>query len=500
MINQKYRDLLYFFLFLIWIAALHWLGFQSKPIFRDFQIVFEGGHRMALGQMPYRDFFLPMGPITFMIQAFFNVIFGNTLNALMVHSGVLALSLCGLFYGLIRRCGGQLAWASFLSTAFYFSYNGSCIFPFYAISEPYFFLFLAIFLLLFETTLSLKKFPNWILYALVSITCLAFYTRQDMGLMLVGTLPLYFFFARQLSYKPILRYIGLTLGLSFAIGLYFQTQGDFLTLFSLFQPHQASNLSMLSVSHLLLNWRIPAMGLALYFMFKTTGAQRYRWGLLIALNLPILICAQLTVFFKVLLTEGVPVSIFILSMQLAPSVQKKALKTLLLATLIGFTLWQSRLCIIGGEYLGRSIPSLGKMLHYPPHTRISTGPMKNLMITPSALAGLNRVRTLIQQHSTEFINLTEFQFLYAEFGVEPPKGFPIAFDYGKFFYEPHYQRMLGYIKQKKPKLILLQQHTGHTIAGFQERIIQDIELMGYQKLEEIPAASTQKIFAFELKL
>lgn len=50
--------------------------------------VFEGGYRLLLGQVPYRDFLMPVGPLAFLIQVPFFVIFGVNIRALLLHAGV----------------------------------------------------------------------------------------------------------------------------------------------------------------------------------------------------------------------------------------------------------------------------------------------------------------------------------------------------------------------------------------------------------------------------
>ena len=50
--------------------------------------VFEGGYRLLRGQVPYRDFLMPVGPLAFVIQAPFFLLFGVNNHAHLWHSGV----------------------------------------------------------------------------------------------------------------------------------------------------------------------------------------------------------------------------------------------------------------------------------------------------------------------------------------------------------------------------------------------------------------------------
>lgn len=71
--------------------------------FRDYSIIFDGGLRVSQGQIPYRDFFLPLGPMVFYLQAFFNLLAGPNAWAMRLHAGVInAVVLC-LFFLYARR-------------------------------------------------------------------------------------------------------------------------------------------------------------------------------------------------------------------------------------------------------------------------------------------------------------------------------------------------------------------------------------------------------------
>jgi hypothetical protein len=54
----------------------------------DQSIVFDGSYRVLTGQVPYRDFIAPFGPVTFWLHAFFFRLFGTTYQAYIVGAGV----------------------------------------------------------------------------------------------------------------------------------------------------------------------------------------------------------------------------------------------------------------------------------------------------------------------------------------------------------------------------------------------------------------------------
>ena len=54
----------------------------------DQSILFDGGYRIFLGQIPYRDFFIPTGPVPFWIQGFFFQLFSVNYSAYLLHAAI----------------------------------------------------------------------------------------------------------------------------------------------------------------------------------------------------------------------------------------------------------------------------------------------------------------------------------------------------------------------------------------------------------------------------
>jgi hypothetical protein len=55
--------------FIFFLAFM--LGARDLVYFRDYSITFEGSYRIYLGQIPYKDFFSPVGPVSFLLPALF---------------------------------------------------------------------------------------------------------------------------------------------------------------------------------------------------------------------------------------------------------------------------------------------------------------------------------------------------------------------------------------------------------------------------------------------
>ena len=79
-------DLIPSIIIFISISILVFLGIYGTPFFRDFAIIFDGGYRIFIGMLPFRDFALFPIPVTFYLQAFFNKIFGPNLIAMGFYS------------------------------------------------------------------------------------------------------------------------------------------------------------------------------------------------------------------------------------------------------------------------------------------------------------------------------------------------------------------------------------------------------------------------------
>jgi hypothetical protein len=74
----------------------------------DQSIVFDGGYRVLSGQIPYKDFFIPFGPVILWMQAFFFRVFGVTYRAYAIHSATLnALASISVFFIVRRVLSGQ---------------------------------------------------------------------------------------------------------------------------------------------------------------------------------------------------------------------------------------------------------------------------------------------------------------------------------------------------------------------------------------------------------
>ena len=78
----------------------------------DQSIVFDLGHRIASGQVMYRDFILPMGPVLAWVQGLVFIVFGTSYPAYVGTAAAFAAMASLLVFTLIRRASGSRIYAS----------------------------------------------------------------------------------------------------------------------------------------------------------------------------------------------------------------------------------------------------------------------------------------------------------------------------------------------------------------------------------------------------
>ncbi len=114
----------------------------------DQSIVFDGGYRIASGQVPYKDFLIPVGPMAFVLQAIFFKLFGVSYHSYILCAAVINVISATLSIFIIRLllpASRILSYAAGLLTAVWF-YP-----PFgtpYLEQTGFFFILIALFLIL----------------------------------------------------------------------------------------------------------------------------------------------------------------------------------------------------------------------------------------------------------------------------------------------------------------------------------------------------------------
>jgi len=157
----------------------------------DQSIVFDGGYRICSGQVPYKDFVIPFGPVVFWLQAVFFKLFGTNYFSYMLHAALINSLAVISSIGAIRLILGPYGkWLSYLGgglTAVWF--YAPCGTP-WMDQTGFFFVLIAIGLLLGVLIVKDKNSVTSNVLILFSgcFAVLSFLSKQNVGLFMV---PLY---------------------------------------------------------------------------------------------------------------------------------------------------------------------------------------------------------------------------------------------------------------------------------------------------------------------
>jgi 4-amino-4-deoxy-L-arabinose transferase-like glycosyltransferase len=160
----------------------------------DQSIVFDGGYRVFLGQVPYRDFFIPTGPMVFWLQGAFFHIFGVTYRTYILHAALVNAAASLLAFWWVRTIYPGAFAHAFLAavlTAFWFYPPFGT--PWFE-QTAFFFHFCSMVLLVRaladgdpdwrEPLLTQRGY--WMLAAAGFAACLSFLSKQNAGLLAVA--------------------------------------------------------------------------------------------------------------------------------------------------------------------------------------------------------------------------------------------------------------------------------------------------------------------------
>lgn len=157
---------------------------HKEIYFRDYSIIWEGAYRIYLGQKPFVDFGLPLGPVSLWLPAFMMKVFGPS-NETLRWSGLIIMYLSTIiFWFLINQIGALKSWIKYLSVLlFMFHYSLGIQFPWYNTTAFCFTLLSLLFLFLHYRVVS---YWRYLLLFISGITAaLSFFSKQDFGFLTV---------------------------------------------------------------------------------------------------------------------------------------------------------------------------------------------------------------------------------------------------------------------------------------------------------------------------
>jgi len=480
--KKSKADLWAIVILIILILDLQFFGMFGRTTFiRDWTIVFEGAYRVSLGQIPFQDFFIPIGPVVFYMQTFFNLIFGTNILSMIIHSFILSITLSLIFYYFARKEFKPLT--SFVFAFFlYLSFSGLSFHPFYNYTT-YFFLFLNIFLILYH--IKKESLPTYIYLLSAILGVLDFYTKQDTGALHLTLIFAYFIFNYRKDWKKIiLAYLLPSIILLAGTFLALSTLSGFPYWFNLGQPPHNPNIQKffdpLKIVQITSSWHLYIAILFIFFvLFTKINTDKKRiMSLFIVLALTHLISNTLSGSTRQLSVIGLPILIFFIYLLIKPYIKnlQKNHKIPMFLILLFILLMNVN-----------PIPTYGLItLNYlnPNITHVQEGCLKGMPIEKQHLEGLQELREIIKQNPN-FISLTEYNFLYCDYNIQPPTQIPLVFREGIHFYLQDIEPIANTILKQNPPLILIQNYHGHNHPDTHEKFINLFKEAGYKEIRVI---------------
>jgi hypothetical protein len=477
------------FILFFCILFLSVTGFYSKPFFRDFVIILEGAYRLFLGQVPYTDFFIPSTPLSYYLHIPFFYLFGPTTTSLMALGTVMSVVLAFSFRGVIKK---ELPFfvSLILCIGGFFCFNGKFNYPFYSLNIPYFFVTSSVFILI--RGIHKKQLSNISLVGLSVCLLFAGLSKQDIGAIATVLFTFYILYFRQASVKNILIYFILPYILVLGIiGGYFIFNTAFLEHIYMGGHGKYNSLSImpfiLKAPFSLTAWFV----LIATLLWKKLKDKREYLGLIIVFCSTAYISSFFTAAIQEVRAVPIVISLYLFyecSKLLMPkiSLYKRQVVLVVLALILSNSGPLFIRYIVGSFAYTPFVKNTHNSL--PPYTRISNEfSYKGAPILKYHQTELLKLRTLIDGHNKSFINFTEYQFLYSDYKIVPPKPLPLNFHHGLYFFDKDIPLMIQTIKKTKATLLLLQNHHPSKDPDFLEPFKTRIQKIGYEYLKEINA-------------
>lgn len=482
-IHQKKHLWQDFITIIIVSTLLSFNGLYSRIFFRDFSILFEGAYRINCGQIPYRDFFLPVGPVSMYMQSFFNAIFGVNLIALASHISFLTSILAIGFYITSRKDLGRPV-ALFAACACWFSFNGINTFPWYNQTGFFFFGVQLLLMVHFRH----QAIPTKVLGLCSILSALSIYSKQDIGLLQFILSSLYFFLFSSNKSKTIVFYILPSFLLTVIVYTIFNSISDFQYWFNLGQSPHSSRLRYIlppSAIHIYCI-RFSLVGLLLFGLlaqfqvFQNTLGKVFPKVDAQAQSEMALLTISVAVPYIISLTSGLPaqstlesciVSYYLIFCLLKRIFYKGIVKQILPFLKILFCV---ALCVslmpmrnsirqflcnistIERWYDHDFATKLRRRYSLEDYVRNPSGSYKGALMHKTGLEDITALKELIRSHSYSFFNISELSFLYADAKIAPPTGVPLWYDYKTSFFNPEIKLIRENLVVQEYQLIVFQ--------------------------------------------
>ena len=224
--------------------------FVSMPYRVNIFLSWEGAYRLYLGQVPFRDFGLPMGFAFWIIPAIFFHIFGPYLITL-VKAQVFINILSGLaFRSMLKSLKIKSGIRTLSVLVFCLSFSILNFWPWYNQSVIVF-EFIALSFLLKYILRPEIRYHNWYLAGTALFVFIAIFTKQDAGGMtlLISVVLLAYHCYRERSYQPLIWFMAMVIGIAAAVIIPFLPY-HFTYWFNYGQPPNNSRLSVYDITNM----------------------------------------------------------------------------------------------------------------------------------------------------------------------------------------------------------------------------------------------------------
>ena len=156
---------------------------------QDLYPYIEGGWLITKGLLPYIDFYIPVGPIVYLIQGFFTAFTGANIHAVFMHLLFYALTLSLLSFYIFKKIANNL-FSMLLSISLPISTNLLTGLPLYT-STAIFFVSINILILINDEITGGNK--NKTLLFSITLLVLSMFSKHDVGFIHSVFLTIYFF-------------------------------------------------------------------------------------------------------------------------------------------------------------------------------------------------------------------------------------------------------------------------------------------------------------------
>ena len=105
MVNKILKKQLFSKSFLFFITVFNlFIFFERKFLFfRDYSIIWDGAYRLSKGLLPYSDFGIPLGPVSFYLPALFFKLFGPSWLILQLSQLIINVLLIYIVWGILKQ-------------------------------------------------------------------------------------------------------------------------------------------------------------------------------------------------------------------------------------------------------------------------------------------------------------------------------------------------------------------------------------------------------------